>query len=822
MGYTVARFQWVDSMQQAVGVGANNVFVQIEGDGNKVVLGNAHLTLTRHLQFISSISGSELEMLIPYSRTLPLIGRETQLSALWDFLRCSAPISARVVTGGAGTGKTRLALHLCDEASNLGWHAGFIRGDELKRFIAQQNLAEWGWSKPTLGVVDYAATSAKELATWFAELANNAGIPGRPLRLLLLERHADVNSGWWQSVFNTGSWESVGVRKLLAPEQPVHLEPLSHDARPQLFNGMLNHIGPSPDDQYSTAFTRCVDANLSSGDPLFLMMAALGLASAHSPETFRNTDLALTLAEREIGRLGQLASAVQLDPPLVQHLAACVTLVQGTGRTSFRAFADLEKVSIGRASGGDSARLTDCLHQAFPTTDGGIAPVLPDLIGEAVILRVLESLGSESDEVVQRCFNHFGLSAAVTIIHACQDFYNDSTPRRWLRLILEQVRSDLNRLRELADQFPEESVVLSELAAETYEALVEQLLRLLIADNRSKNAAPLLHELAASFHNLAHFRSSIGHRQAALHAAENAAEYYRVLEALDRDFFLADRARSLNTVGACLNSLGKYEAALEFFEGAVSIQRKLAEEKSPKLRSGLAGYLCNLAISLRDLGRLEQALSVSEEATSLRRELLKETDTPDEDRSRLAVALHTLSGTLAALDRRTSAMDAAEEAVAHYRELARYRPDAFLPSLGTMLSTLSDRLADCGFYDLAIQHGQEAVSVQRRLAEQRPGAFLRDLASALNSLANRHSELGQYDLALKMSQEAISIFKQLTCQNSEMYLPDLALASANLANRLADVGQPEAAIQSSRDSVRWYRDLVQQQPDAFLPKLAST
>ncbi len=39
-------------------------------------------------------------------------------------------------------------------------------------------------------------------AEWFAELAAGAA----PLRILLLERHADPDSGWWQTAFQRG-WE---------------------------------------------------------------------------------------------------------------------------------------------------------------------------------------------------------------------------------------------------------------------------------------------------------------------------------------------------------------------------------------------------------------------------------------------------------------------------------------------------------------------------------------------------------------------------------------------------------------------------------------
>jgi hypothetical protein len=71
---------------------------------------------------------------------------------------------------------------------------------ELRRFRAQ-NLANWGWNAPVLVVVDYAAGDAEPLHDWLVELADNAALGDaqagrtRPLRLLLLERQADVSGG---------------------------------------------------------------------------------------------------------------------------------------------------------------------------------------------------------------------------------------------------------------------------------------------------------------------------------------------------------------------------------------------------------------------------------------------------------------------------------------------------------------------------------------------------------------------------------------------------------------------------------------------------
>jgi Ni2+-binding GTPase involved in maturation of urease and hydrogenase len=45
-------------------------------------------------------------------------------------------VAVRCVTGEGGSGKTRLAIELCELAEGAGWDAGFVTFDELTRFAA--------------------------------------------------------------------------------------------------------------------------------------------------------------------------------------------------------------------------------------------------------------------------------------------------------------------------------------------------------------------------------------------------------------------------------------------------------------------------------------------------------------------------------------------------------------------------------------------------------------------------------------------------------------------------------------------------------------
>lgn len=187
--------QWRERPEEAVAVqnarieGQHNLVVQAVGSGIHIDVNHPHyLALLRWHTRQRSVR-TELDLLNPLTRAIPIIGRETESAALQRWLADDRTITARCLVGLAGSGKTRLALEFCEHADRLDWFAGFVDHKELVRFGEQQNLAGWGWSRPTLIVVDHAAVVARALRKWLVQLAGNPLASGPPLRLLLLERH---------------------------------------------------------------------------------------------------------------------------------------------------------------------------------------------------------------------------------------------------------------------------------------------------------------------------------------------------------------------------------------------------------------------------------------------------------------------------------------------------------------------------------------------------------------------------------------------------------------------------------------------------------
>jgi hypothetical protein len=212
----------IASSQSAQFSGNYNIVVQASGDGITIDVARPHLTLGARHRF-KRTAKKYLDLLNPINRAVPLVGRAAEMRDLETWLDSTSSISARCLVGGAGSGKTRLALELCALAGQRGWFAGFVDHGELARFHAQQNLAAWSWPKPTLIVVDYAAAKARVLREWLAELVKQPGDAAKPLRLLLLERHADQGLGWWPELTTPRGWGEEGLSELFDPPAPILL-----------------------------------------------------------------------------------------------------------------------------------------------------------------------------------------------------------------------------------------------------------------------------------------------------------------------------------------------------------------------------------------------------------------------------------------------------------------------------------------------------------------------------------------------------------------------------------------------------------------------
>lgn len=712
------------------------------------------------------------------------------------------PISVRVFIGSGGVGKTRLALELCEEVS-VNWNAGFITGSELSRFFRQQNLSGWAWQKPTLIVVDYAAEHAALLGEWLDELTDRNELPKHPLRLLLLERSANTDTGWWTTVFSSGGWGSANKCKLLDPSEPVPILPLAHaDDRLALLAAMLAAKSPRGHTSASLENPEFRDQLMQlnwGGDPLFLMMAALAMIQVGYMKALKlgRTDLAHDLAAREADRLQKLAKAHKLDPTLVQHLVACVTLAQGISREDFERFAFGEKEAIHRQSGGDAAQLADLLQEALPRLNG-IAPVLPDLIGEALLLRILREDAGKS--AVLRCHDEFGHQVVESVSRCAQDFSPESpVPLQWLEGITLSINDDENALTALVDSLPVESVAFRNLNLQVAQRLYE-----LCAVRKD---APT-HNRAAALNRLALARAMAGQPGAALSAAQKSVDLYRELP----DIFQPALAKALNNLGNRLARSGMPKPALEATQEALDIYRDLAINSPDVYQPLLGGTLNNLATRLIQSGQDQPGLLRALEAVNLYRAL--DNQKPEVFQPGLALSLHTLANSYQKLNQFELGLEPIQMAVEIRRVLAAQQPDIFQPYLAISLNTLSAILGGLGQRKLALKAAHDEIKIRCTLTSQRPAVFRPNLALSLNNLSNRLDELGRRKIALRAAQGAVEIYKELVAEHQNAHKPDLARSLIVLALRTRDTGNAPEALMIAEEAIETLLPEFLSDPDA--------
>jgi tetratricopeptide (TPR) repeat protein len=767
------------SAQSAFQSGHHNVIVQAQGDNIDLQVGiPPHLRLVPVGARVRKQPRRAIDILNPAFQSVPVVGREEDLRFLHEWLGAEAGIAITAVVGLGGSGKTRLALEILQQLPP-DWQGGFLTAEEADRFLGQENLGEWSWQKPTLVVVDYAALMAGTLARWFAELADHAA-PEHRLRILLLERHADPKSGWYQDLAS-GTWHGQAVRELFSPAEPRRITPLGEAAeRRSVMEAGLEAAaafvqpgkpvrrlpGPGEDAWFDQRL-----AASQWADPLLLLMAAVIATSdgLNAALELSRPDLAKTLATRERDRIRKSAISPTVGE-LLAHLYASVTLCGGLDRNLAIQVAEGEFAAEHKQYPGGAGQAVDDLAKYLGAPDK-LPPLTPDLLGEALLPVTFGEKGKGA-AVTSRLAKVATAGVASSLIRCAQDFgyAGEPWPLEWLKSLIADGQNDPVALREIESALPTATIILRPLAVEVAQSLIDAFSGMILhSDSASQIVQP---ELARSWNNLSLRQSEMGQRDAALASIEEAVRLYRSLAKVNPDAFLPDLAMSLNNQANRQSEMGQRAEALASITESVRLYRWLAEAKPDAFLPYLAGSLNNQANLQSEMGQRAQAL------TSI------------------------------------------EESVDYYRSLAQSNPDAFLPGFGTSLHSQAYLESEMGQRIEALASIEVAVRIRRALAQSNPDAFIPDLAGSLISQATRYTAMRQPAEALTSIAEAVCLYRGLVETNPDAFLPDLALSLNNQSNLQSQMGQRAQALASIEEAVHIRRALAEGNPDAFVPDLA--
>ncbi len=350
------------------------------------------------------------------------------------------------------------------------------------------------------------------------------------------------------------------------------------------------------------------------------MMAALLTSETSLPQVLAlpRTAIAHRVAEREIGRVRRLARERTLDPDLLVHMAAYVTLCQGLDRQRLLDAIEAEAAQTKRGLPRGAAPVADALADALPGTPAAPEPIRPDALGEAVVLQALLDARIDGSGVVIRAFAQVGAPVAAFVIRTAQDFAGAGydAPLAWLDALIGRDEVDLDQLMLLADTLPQNSLALLEHAARLTEKLTNRL-----RDTVKAGDAHRLPALAGCLNNLGMRLSALGQHQAALAPARESADLCRTLAAQAPDAYRPALATALTTLANCLSAVGQRQQALAPAKEAADLYRALAERAPDAYRPYFASALNNLAKFLSEVGQREAALAPAQEAVAISREL---------------------------------------------------------------------------------------------------------------------------------------------------------------------------------------------------------
>ena len=739
---------------EAVPVGAG-WYLRLPG-GQTVSLGPAYRQVTQQFRPAPST------LLQPEYGLVPFLGRQAVLDQVTGWCQDPAGRPVLLVTGGGGSGKTRLGQEACVQMLVAGWDAG-LADDTRRDGAATDRLA-----RPTLPVVDDADLRTGLISALVDYLRWDDA--GPPVRLLLLARAA---GDWWDRLIRQQELADA-YTVLDLDRHPVPLAGRAeHFRRASAAFAAYGGLGTRPTDTASAEL-----ADPAYAEPLPIHIAAL-LATVDIPATppprpgrDRASDEDITipmpglavrqrllraLCERERTRWRELGAESHLsfnpDLPLADQVIALATLTAASDQACATSLlAALPNQAEVTRIGADT--LAGWAHRLY-TGPSYWNPLRPDLLAEqyladtgqlpalttsaaqlavgqrweaSVITQMLAELtrGTLAQPAIRVALNELLAEALPRIVDlAITTDHPELADLASLALRLEP-RPDL--AAPLADLMPERSLRLAALAA----TLTSQQVTLYRA-GATGGEPDAASQLARSLNNLSARLSDLGRREEALAAIQEAVTIRRELAAARPDAYRPDLAASLNNLSADLAALGRQEEALAASEEAAQAYQELAAARPDAFRPALATSLNNLAVRLAALGRREEDLAAIQEAVTIRRELAAVR--PDAYRPDLAASLNNLSAALADMGRQEDAMAAVQEAAIIRRELAAGRPDAYRPALATSLNNLSNRLADLGRREDAMAAVREAVTIRRELAAVRPDAFRPDLAASLNNLS---------------------------------------------------------------------------------------
>lgn len=475
------------------------------GAGSKGV--RPRLTIDRPMLGKQRVDPAKLQpsvLLRAYNAFIPLIGRDRELSDLHAFLAAPGRFRWTVRYGDGGMGKTRLAIALAEESFEKEWHAGFMSSGDLAVFVRSGAYPTWEPGVPTLIIVDYAASKVPDLKRLFdrlaaleADHANEDGVETpAPVRVLLLERHAQDDKGWLEDLLSTGEG---ALRDLIQDPcyrgavqlLPPGLDPMNKARRSDDYHRIITQafsrwsaltggglIALSALDERAW---EQVHRN-TGGRPLYLQMAALHACSIGSAEglpQWGRSQILQKAVQREREYVKKECPEVE-DMRKALEIVSAMLCLTGMGVTRKADWMVLLGQVLHAAGVPTIAPLvlegkrSGIFHGGCGDEEEETGLIQPDIVSEGYAATVLGSAPNPTVELLRWVVRLAGSKAWANLVRMVQDlqslqgFENIHT---WLPPLLED--RPLSELRHLLQIIPERSITLRQFSLAVAQQVLE-------------------------------------------------------------------------------------------------------------------------------------------------------------------------------------------------------------------------------------------------------------------------------------------------------------------------------------------------------------
>lgn len=742
---------------------------------------------------------SPASLLEAQRRVVDFHGREAVMDTLAQWCEADEGLSAMVVHGPGGQGKTRLGHELTarlahPDTAGRRWATVWLKDNAT----AQELDRVKDTTAPLLLVVDYAETRTAQLISLLRLCDRPPG--SSPVRLLLLARSVGE---WWEQV-------NTATGHLLADiTQQLPLPPLASRTveRSREYHTSLHHLARAllatrtlESTDWAQVAAGLTEPDLSGSEwdtVLSVHMRALAdLLDATHTSTMVTADSAVEgrVLAHEYRYWDQTAAAyglgeAELAQPLRDVLALAFTLTPANIEEADHLLQEatvLEGQTIARKH-----QIRQWITSLYPTDGPGVCGQLqPDRLLEYFLGQRLERnpalFNLHLDEVTTS-----GAERLVTLYaHAATHPALFSVKEHLTRLCTRHIGTLGPAVIEVSTQTEDPSPLLRALD-----------------ETKDDPGTPLM-DLMQLLDAVPRFTQRLD--EWAERLAARVVEALRERAAGDPGSYLLAFAGAAINHGIRLAALGWYEEAYEAGDRALSVLRVLSEDHPEIYLLNLANCLNNQASHLSMMGRHTKALKFATEAVEIYC-IIPEKDLDTHD-SKLATALNNKSNILKALGWHEQALEVNGQVLRIVCALAAKHPHTHLPDLAASLSHRSNYLSAIGCHEQALFVIEQSLGIRRQLDEQNPDAYRPELAHALNSHAADLGALGQHEEALESSDEAVLLYEELAKHQPKAYCYFLAIALLNQTAARLLLGQKNESLDSINRSVEIHRTLATENP----------